>query len=224
MKPDEEAIYQRFSSKSCRYSIRKATKEGVIVEEANDAAFADEYYAQLQDVFAKQNLVPTYGPNRVRLLLKHLLPTGRLLLLRAKTPDGTCIGTGIFLGYKKYAYFWGNASWREYQHFCPNEVMHWHAIRYFKRQGMEIYDLCGGGDYKRKYGGEEVQRLVFYKTKYRWMAGGRSLAYRAFKLRQSILGFPQADGPRRQTQDRDSKRLRPQRSASPSTVRGGATP
>lgn len=132
--------------------------------------------------------MPTYGPDRLRLLMKHLLPTGRLLLLRAKAPDGTCIGTAIFTGFKKIAYFWGNASWRQYQHFCPNEVMHWHAIRYWKQRGMEIYDLCGGGDYKRKYGGEEVQRLVFCRSKYRWMAPGRSLAYRLFKLKQRMLG------------------------------------
>jgi hypothetical protein len=189
LKPDEDEIYQRFSGKSCRYSIRKATKEGVVVEQACDEAFAEEYYAQLKDVFAKQNLVPTYGPQRVHQLIRHLLPTGRLLLLRAKSSDGTCIGTGIFLGYKKIAYFWGNASWRQYQHFCPNEVMHWHAIRYWKRQGMETYDLCGGSDYKRKYGGVEVQRLVFGKSKYRWMGEARSLAYRLFKLRQSVLGY-----------------------------------
>ena len=85
LKPDEEAIYHRFSSKSCRYPIRKAAKEGVVVEEASDEAFADEYYAQLKDVFAKQNLVPTYGPDRVRLLIKHLFPTGNLF----------CCGLGI---------------------------------------------------------------------------------------------------------------------------------
>ena len=188
LKPGEDAIYQGFSSTSCRYRIRKATKEGVVIEEARDDAFADDYYSQLKDVFAKQNLVPTYGPDRLRLLMKHLLPTGRLLLLRAKAPDGTCIGTGIFIGFRKIAYFWGNASWRQYQHFCPNEVMHWHAIRYWKQRGMEIYDLCGGGDYKRKYGGVEVPRLVFGKSKYRWMGEARSLAYRLFKLKQRVLG------------------------------------
>jgi hypothetical protein len=194
LKPNEDAIYQGFSSTSCRYRIRKATKEGVVIEEAGDEAFADDYYAQLQDVFAKQKLVPTYGPDRLRLLMKHLLPTGRLLLLRARGPNGACIGTGIFLGFKKTAYFWGNASWREYQHFCPNEVMHWHAIRYWKQRGMEVYDLCGGGDYKRKYGGEEVQRLVFSKSKYRWLAKGRSFAYRLFKVKQKLLGLSVRSG------------------------------
>ncbi len=189
LKPEEDAIYHRFSSKSCRYPIRKAAKDGVVIEDACDEAFADDYYAQLKDVFAKQNLIPTYGPDRVRLLIKHLLPTGSLLLLRARDPSGSCIGTGIFLGSNKIAYFWGNASWRRHQHFCPNESLHWYAMRFWKRRGMEIYDLCGGGDYKRKYGGEEIQRFLLRKSKYRWTAVARRLAFRLFKVKQRLLGF-----------------------------------
>jgi len=161
----------------------------VIIEEARDEAFANDYYAQLKDVFAKQNLVPTSGPNRVRLLIKHLLPTGNLLLLRARDPVGTCIATGISLGSHKTASFWGNASLRRYQHVCPNESLHWYAMRFWKRLGMEIYDFCGGGDYKRKYGGEEVARFHFFKSRYRWRALARQLGLRLFKLKQRILGF-----------------------------------
>ena len=71
---------------------------GVVVEEARDDAFADDYYAQLVEVFANQGLTPTYNVARVRLLIKHLLPTGCLLLLRARDPERRCIATGIFLG------------------------------------------------------------------------------------------------------------------------------
>ena len=39
LRPDEEAIFHSFSSKSCRYSIRKAEKMGVVVEESRDGGF-----------------------------------------------------------------------------------------------------------------------------------------------------------------------------------------
>ena len=84
---EEDRLYADMSSKSCRYCIRKSEKMGVTIEEAHDAAFAEEYYAQLLDVFAKQEIVPTYGLDRVQLLLRHLLPTGNLLLLRAREPS-----------------------------------------------------------------------------------------------------------------------------------------
>ena len=198
LRPDEDAIYHGFSSKSCRYPIRKAAKEGVVIEEASDDAFAADYYAQLKEVFAKQGLVPTYGPDRVRLLIEHLFPTGNLLLLRARDAHGTCIATGIFLGANRTAYFWGNASWRQHQHLCPNEAMHWYAIRYWKRHGMEIYDFCGGRDYKRKYGGREVQRFLLCKSKYRWTAMARESAHRLFNLKQRMLGSWKSVGSQRQ--------------------------
>ncbi|MGB9195424.1 MAG: hypothetical protein WCB53_00715, partial [Terriglobales bacterium] len=65
----EDEIFNGMES-SCRRCIRKAEKSGVTIDEAHDAAFADEYYAQLKDVFAKQGLVPTYSVDRVRALVK----------------------------------------------------------------------------------------------------------------------------------------------------------
>jgi hypothetical protein len=185
---DEENIYHNFRPKSCRYCIRKAVKEGIIIEEAVDEGFADDYHAQLCDVFAKQSLIPTYGKDRVRCLMRHLLPTGNLLLLRAREPGGRCIATGIFPGMHDRAYFWGGASWRQDQHFCPNELIQWHAIRYWKARGMKIYDFCGGGDYKRKYGGQESTRLLFRKSKHHYIAWARNMAARGFRLYQKFAG------------------------------------
>ena len=58
----------------CRRCIRKAEKKGVIIEEAQDLRFSTEYFAQLTDVFAKQNLVPTYGIERVQRSLHMCIP------------------------------------------------------------------------------------------------------------------------------------------------------
>ncbi len=186
---DEDRLLHSFAAKSCRYSIRKAAKLGVVVEEARDAQFAEEYFAQLEDVFAKQSLVPTYRLDRVRLLVKHLLPTGNLLLLRARDPEGRCIATGVFLGMNECAYFWGNASWRQDQHLCPNESIHWHAMRYWKSRGCRVYDFCGGGDYKRKYAGTPCERYCFLKSKYAWVSIARRVAYRSFLLKQRLMGL-----------------------------------
>src|SRR6266487_2007649 len=87
-KPEDE-LFQGMES-ACRRCVRKAEKSGVTIEEAHDLAFADEYYAQLKDVFAKQGLVPTYDVERVRKLVKHMEPTGNVLLLRARDAEGKC--------------------------------------------------------------------------------------------------------------------------------------
>jgi len=74
--------------------------------------------------------VPTYGVDRVRALIRNLHPTGRLLLLRARDPEGKGIATGIYPGMNDVAQFWGNASFRSGQQWRPNETLHWYAMRY----------------------------------------------------------------------------------------------
>jgi CelD/BcsL family acetyltransferase involved in cellulose biosynthesis len=163
--PDEEVVFGRMSS-ACRRAIRKAAKEKVQIEVASGIAFADDYYAQLLDVFAKQSLKPMYGVERVRELIRRLEPTGRLLLLRALAPDGTVIATGIFPAMNGVAYFWGGASWRSHQILRPNEAIFWHAMRYWKERGMRVLDMGGGGDYKRKYGPREFSVPFFRKSRF----------------------------------------------------------
>lgn len=152
---DEDAIFAGFTS-ACRRAIRKSEKVGLTVEEATPEGFAEEYYAQLVEVFAKQGAIPTYGVDRVQSLIRHLYPTGRLLLLRARDPEGAAIATGLYPAHGTTMFFWGGASWRSGQQHRPNEAIFWHALRHWKARGVTVFDLGGGGEYKRKYGGENV--------------------------------------------------------------------
>lgn len=184
----EEDIFNGMES-ACRRCIRKAEKSGVTIEEAHDLGFADEYYEQLKDVFAKQGLVPTYQVERVRALIKHLEPTGRLLLLRARDPEGHCIATGIFPGFNKFSEFWGNASFRAGQALRPNEAIHWYAMRYWKRRGVEVHDWGGEGKYKEKYGCVPHKVLWFTKSRYKLISRLRDEAKKAFERKQRLLGW-----------------------------------
>lgn len=183
----EEGIFNQMSS-ACRRCIRKAEKGGVRVEEAHDESFAEEYYEQLKDVFAKQSLVPTYDLHRVKSLIRNLLPTGHLLLLRALDPKGQCIGTGIYPGMNRVAEFWGNASFRHSQNLRPNETLHWYAMRYWKARGIEVFDWGGGGEYKEKYGVKPLAVPWFRKSRYRLIGELRQQGKRIFDLKQRLLG------------------------------------
>lgn len=186
----EEEIFQSMDS-ACRRCVRKAEKSGVTIEEAHDAGFAYEYYEQLKDVFSKQGLVPTYGIDRVRALIKHMEPTGNLLLLRARDGDGKCIATGIFPGFNKIAEFWGNASWRSSQILRPNEAIHWHVMKYWKQRGVAIYDWGGEGSYKEKYGCVAHKVPWFTKSRYQFVSKLRDEAKRMFARKQRFLGWLQ---------------------------------
>ena len=184
---DEDEIFGRMTS-ACRRAIRKAEKSGVIVERATGTAFADEYYAQLQDVFAKQSLVPTYGVERVRELIRHLEPTGRLLMLRARSAQGQSLATALFPAFNGTAYFWGGASWREGQILRPNEALFWHAMRELRGRGVTTLDLGGAGDYKRKYGPTEVWVPALRRSRFPGLPQLRSLARIANDRRQRRRG------------------------------------
>ncbi|HEX7300622.1 MAG TPA: GNAT family N-acetyltransferase [Solirubrobacteraceae bacterium] len=184
---DETAIFGRMSS-ACRRAVRRGEKVGVTVEQATGAAFADEYYAQLVEVFARQSLVPTYDVERVRALIDCLEPTGHLLLVRARSPEGVPVATAIFPAFNRTAYFWGGASVREHQILRPNEAIFWYAMRYWRERGITTLDLGGGGEYKRKYGPRELRLPFFRRSRFPGLAVLREVARRAVEQRHALLG------------------------------------
>jgi hypothetical protein len=184
---NQDELFAKMKS-ACRRCIRKADREGIFIEEAHDLEFADDYYAQLQDVFRKQRLVPTYGIERVRQLIRCFDPTGHLLLLRARNRQGRCIATGIFPHLNGVMHFWGGASWRHSLSLRPNEALQWGAMRIGKRKGIRIYDMGGGGEYKRKYGGREILVPWFWKSKFNSIAFMRDMAQYGHKMCQHFLG------------------------------------
>ena len=173
----EDEIFGRMTS-ACRRAVRKGEKSGVVVEEASGGDFAEDFYAQLEDVFAKQSLKPTYDLQRVRELIGALEPAGSLLLLRVRSPEGESIATGIYPGYNGYAHFWGGASWREHQGLRPNEAMFWYAIRAWKARGAQVLELGGGGDYKRRYGPRHLTVPLLQTSRVRGLSTARDLAER----------------------------------------------
>ena len=187
----EDKIFSKMDS-ACRRCVRKAEKSGVSIEEAHDAGFADEYYGQLKDVFAKQGLVPTYPIERVRALIRNLEPTGHVLLVRARDAEGKCIATGIFPGFNKIAEFWGNASFRASQNLRPNEAIHWYVMRYWKKRGVDVYDWGGGGEYKEKYGCFPHNVPWFTKSRYGVISTLRGQAKAMFATKQRFQGWLQS--------------------------------
>jgi hypothetical protein len=194
LEPDHDAMLRRMR-RNARWSIGKAARVGVVVEPASGVGFADEYYAQLRDVFAKQSLVPTYGVERVRALIRHLEPTGRLLLLRATGPDGAPLATGIFPAFNGTAYCWGGASRRAGLHSQPNEALFWAAMRYWQERGMTVLDTGGAGDYKRKYGTRELWVPWARRSRLPGTLALRALARSAVRRRQAWRGRNLAGAP-----------------------------
>jgi hypothetical protein len=175
----EQQLFENMTS-ACRRAIRKSEKCGVTVEPASPDGFAEEYHAHLLDVFAKQELKPTYSPDRVQKLIDHVHPSGDLLLARVRDSGGRCIATGIFPGFGSMSFFWGNGSLREHQLVRPNEALHWFAMRYWKERGVRFHDWGGANAYKAKYGNVPFSMLAFRRSRYKMLQYARDVAERAF--------------------------------------------
>jgi len=183
----EHELFAKMTS-ACRRCIRRAEKCGVVIEEASDGGFVNDYYAQLREVFRRQSLVPPYGISRVQALIDHFLNTGLLLMLRARDPHGRCIATGIFPASNQTMYFWGGASVSDSLGSRPNEALQWYAMRYWKARGICRYDMGGGGEYKRKFGGYEIAVPWIRKSKYPGFPALREVVRQMTGWRQWVMG------------------------------------
>lgn len=183
----EEAILAGMRSTTRNY-IRQASRKGLTAEVATDDAFADEYYLQLIEVFARQGLSTTYSVDRVRKLIEALEPSAGVLRMRVRSPEGRSIATAITVGRNDTAVLWGAAFERAYANLHPNELLHWEEMRYWRSKGMAHYDMGGGGDYKAKFGGVEVPSYWLHQSRFRIFRLGRSAVRRVFRLRQIAKG------------------------------------
>ncbi len=179
---------------SCRRNIRKAVRCGLRICECKDDAFVDHYCAQLQDVFAKDGLVPTYGKKRVQALMRHLLPEEKVLPLQAIDPDGNCIASMITVAANDTAFLWGSTSWRRFQYLRPNELLMWSSIQRWKSRGIRKLDMGGGGEYKRKYGGHEISVPWVRVSKYAGLESLRATAAQAVRFQQRLRGLSTHQG------------------------------
>lgn len=184
----DDALQYKKMKTDCRNFIKQFERRGAIIEEVQpDDSFAEEYYQQLVDVFAKQNLVPTYTVEKVKCLLKHLAVSNMVYCLRVKNPEGEKIASSIYPGYNKKIFFWGGASLRSNQHFRPNEYMLYRAMSYWRNRGCVEFDMVGNRGYKKKFGSWEVYYPSITYAKYRWLIDAKSLAAKLYYFSGKVL-------------------------------------
>lgn len=188
LRRDADDLFNRMDQER-RRGVRRAEEYGVTIEEARDPGFADDYYAQLQDVFAQRSLAPTYKISRVKALIEHVHPTGNLLLLRARDKEGRCIATGLFPALGRRMLFWGAASWREHQHLHADEALIWRAMLYWKARGVSFFDMGAGGDDKRLYGGDPIAVPWMRASRFGAVSTLRDVAKTVVDLKQRVFGL-----------------------------------
>ncbi|MGN6693994.1 MAG: GNAT family N-acetyltransferase [Aquihabitans sp.] len=188
-RPDDELLAGM--NQMARRNIRKGQRNGVRIESVDPLApgdFAAEYHAQAVDAFGKRNRRPPYGPERAAALIRHLGPTGNLVLLRAVLPDGTSGATAILPGLPgSTAEYWVGASYRASHRLFPNELLMWEAMRHWRALGATTFDFGGGGPYKAKFGGDPHSLVRLHVSRAGVIDQARKLAVAADRQRRLFL-------------------------------------
>ena len=185
----EEEILNRFT-KNGRRDVRASQRKGIIVKQVPfDYEFADIYYSQLIDVFAKQGLKPNYKKEKVYEMVDFLKDSQEnVLALEAFNSDGIVVATVFSFGKKEWAYYVGAASYRQYQGDLPNEALFWEFVLFWKLQGVEHLDLMGYRKYKMKYNPIIIEQPRFIFQKYKGLYLIKNLAHCLIVFARKIKG------------------------------------
>lgn len=183
---DEETMWHNLEPKSCRYSIRKALRSGIIIEETDSPKIVDEYYDQLIGIFDAQGSKPAYPRYRVQKLFECLKEDSMLFALQAKH-NNKVIATGLFPHDDNYVCYWGGASYLDYRNLCPNELIQWTLITIAAKKGIKIYNMYGGDNhFKLKFGSKPINVYYWYKSFNPLAKVARSLYNFQFKSLRTI--------------------------------------
>jgi hypothetical protein len=153
---DPEGILESFT-KEGRRNVRLALRDGLRAVTTDEVSFVDRYYDQLQAVFAKHGLPPTYPRSRVEKLWELLMPTGRMMCTQIMK-DERCLASGIDLVGNGWLHSFGSAASQEREDLksYPNELRRYHGMCEGAARGIRHYDLTGVRGYKAKFGAQVV--------------------------------------------------------------------
>ena len=157
-----DVIWNKLDS-TCRNRIRKAIRSALTIEHADDVVVAAEFYDRYTDLMRRKGLPPPYPPEYPQLMFRYLKKADLLFALRVRDPAGDTLAVGLFPHDGQTVYFWGGASYRDGRDLCPNDYLHWSAMRLAAERGLASYDMCGYGPFKKKFGGQLVKLNRWHK-------------------------------------------------------------
>ncbi len=168
LSPGEDRVFARFQKRK-RNLIRGAIRDGLITRCGREKD-VEIFYQMLKEVFLKAR-IPLQDFTFFRAIFDCLVPKGLARFFICES-DGVPIAGLLCLMYHDTMYGFYAASFRQYVHLYPNEVMHWNVFQWAIQNEYKVFDFCGAGspeeewgvrDFKRRFGGREVNFGWFRK-------------------------------------------------------------
>jgi Acetyltransferase (GNAT) domain len=182
---DEPAAWAALKG-TCRTRIRKAEKSGLEAEMTDDVAIVDDFYRYFTHILQRKGRQPRYGIERPRSLMACLTPADRLFSVQVKY-EGRVIGVAFYPHDDRSMYYWDGASDLDHLELCPNELLHWTAMKEAIRRRIPLFNIGGGpvpSRFTRKFGGKDVQYNSYRRDFVPFLETARNL-YHLFGFRRS---------------------------------------
>ena len=183
LKPDEAAVWNAMKG-TCRTRIRKGERMGLVAEETQNPVIADYFYRFFFKVLALKGRLPPYDVNFPRTLMACLLPADLLFPIWVKY-QGKVIGAAFYAHDDRAMYYLDGASDPAYLHLCPNELLHWTAMKLAIRRGIPVFNIGGApapSRFTRKFGGGLVPFNTYHKSFVPFLEAARQL----YALRHAV--------------------------------------
>ena len=134
----EEILFNNFSSNTKR-NIKKAIREGVIVEISNSNSALEEFY-NMNCITRKKHGLPPQPKKFFNNLFKHVLSQNNGFIAIGKYNNVSIAGAVyLHIGYKALYKF--GASFMEYQNLRANNLVMWEALKYYSAKGFESFSF-----------------------------------------------------------------------------------
>ena len=144
-----------------RYEVRRAAKQGIVVEKDNSEEIFREFHAVQTETARRQKFVP---PSLKVLLAEREAFNENITIYVAKTNDGEPIAYGLIIKNGREADYYEAAS-RPLNRKLPGAyALLWQAIRDLKKEGYERFNLWGiapAGQPHHRYAGVTTFKTGF---------------------------------------------------------------
>ena len=186
---NEDEIWSGMNKKR-RNSIKKSLNSSLSIKEISNINDVELSYTVLSSVYKKAK-IPLADFSLFSSAFK-ILKKKNMLCSFNVIYDNKCIGTLWTLTYKGRVYDWYSGSLSNYLDKYPNDFLIWHSIQKSLQENHSIFDFGGAGkpnisygvrDFKRKFGGQEVQFGRFEKT---FMPIRKTIMLNLFDIYKSI--------------------------------------
>jgi len=162
----EQEVFSTFR-KSTKRNIKKAIKEGIQVKILNNLDSVKSFY-RLNCMTRKDHGLPPQPFYFFRNLFQHIISKEKGFVALASYRNKIVAGA-VYLHLEDTAIYKYGASDKSYQHFRPNNLVMWEAIKWFNQNGFKSFnfgrselDHEGLLQFKRGWGTRE-ETINYYK-------------------------------------------------------------